>query len=145
MGTSVWHYAQMSRQPALHRHNSTLTHAEQLCTSAHNTVTLLHKNCTIPFAWPLQFARRMTEKMQDGQTKQHCWCNHNQKSSAHTNRNSTHSQRADTDERTCECLTEIEETHGTPCEERSKNGNEEYQRTCEACKRRYIMTFNARE
>ena len=30
-------------------------------------------------------------------------------------------------------------------EKKSKNGNEEYQRTCEACKRRYIMTFNARE
>lgn len=30
-------------------------------------------------------------------------------------------------------------------EKSSKDGNEEYQRTCEACKRRYIMTFNARE
>lgn len=38
-----------------------------------------------------------------------------------------------------------EEAHGTTDEERSQNGNEEYQRTCEACKRRYIVTFNARE
>lgn len=37
------------------------------------------------------------------------------------------------------------ETHNDMSEKQSNNGNEEYQRTCEACKRRYIMTFNARE
>jgi hypothetical protein len=36
------------------------------------------------------------------------------------------------------------ETHSTMGETQSRNGNGGYQRTGEACKGRYIMTFNAR-